>query len=238
MRPRSRERIERFWTERLGMDSSFAAVPRIHCTLQRLYPGIQLFLSGGQLILASPPATFERIQKAIVDVRAEEAFSVAWLERSLADVAETIIGPAELTYADEASFRSEPSPQGRALSASDAGAHRALVAALDPEQEDISVSASVDELPTFGAFSGDARCSVASYEVWPPCIAHIRIATHPGHRRRGFARAAARALAVEAFENGWILQWRALASNASSLSLARGLGFSHYASTLYVRLRS
>jgi len=35
-----------------------------------------------------------------------------------------------------------------------------------------------------------------------------------------------------------ILQWRALAWNKNSLSLARDLGFNYYCSTLYVRLRN
>jgi GNAT superfamily N-acetyltransferase len=236
MKTGSREQIDRFWAERLGSDSSLASTASIRCTVQHLYSGVQLFTNGKRLIIASPPAKVELIEQAVVDASPEEVFSVDWLERILGNQAERIVGPAELKYADEATFRSEPDPLGRALSASDAVAYRSLVAALDPQQEDISVSS--DAFPAFGAFSDDTLCSVASYEVWEPCIAHIRIATHPSYRRRGFARAAARALAREALENRLILQWRALAWNTNSLRLARSLGFTHYGSTLYVRLRA
>jgi len=236
MKMHSREQLDRFWADKLGVDSSLASTPNICCTVQHLYSGVQLFTNGERLVIASPPDKAELIKKAIIDVSAEEAFSVEWLKRIFANDAERIIGPAEVNYADETSFRSEPSHRGRALSASDAVAYRRFVAALDPKEEDIGVSS--DAFPAFGAFSDDTLCSVASYEVWKPCIAHIRVATHPSYRRRGFAKAAVRALAVEALENGMILQWRVLAWNKNSLLLARDLGFNYYCSTLYVRLRN
>ncbi len=236
MKTHSREQLDRFWADKLGIDSSLASTPNICCTVQHLYSGVQLFTNGERLVIASPPDKAELIKKAIIDVSAEEAFSVEWLKRIFANDAERIIGPAEVNYADETSFRSEPSHRGRALLASDAVAYRRFVAALDPKEEDIGVSS--DAFPAFGAFSDDTLCSVASYEVWKPCIAHIRVATHPSYRRRGFAKAAVRALAVEPLENGMILQWRALAWNKNSLSLARDLGFNYYCSTLYVRLRN
>ena len=236
MKTHSREQLDRFWADYLGIDSSLASTPNVCCTAQHLYSGVQLFTNGERLVIASPPDKAELIKKAIIDVSAEEAFSVEWLKRIFANDAERIIGPAEVNYADETSFRSEPSHRGRALSASDAVAYRRFVAALDPEAEDIGVSS--DAFPAFGAFSDDTLCSVASYEVWKPCIAHIRVATHPSYRRRGFAKAAVRALAVEALENGMILQWRVLAWNKNSLLLARDLGFNYYCSTLYVRLRN
>jgi GNAT superfamily N-acetyltransferase len=236
MKMQSLLQLDRFWADKLGNDSNLASTPNICCTVQPLISGVQLFTNGERLIIASPPDKAELIKKAIIDVPAEEAFSVEWLKRIFANDAEKIIGPAEVNYADETSFRSEASHLGRALSSSDAVAYRGLVAALDPKKEDISISSS-DAFPAFGAFSNDTLCSVASYEVWKPCIAHIRVATHPNYRRRGFAKAAVRALAAEALENGLILQWRALAWNKNSLSLARDLGFNYYCSTLYVRLR-
>jgi GNAT superfamily N-acetyltransferase len=240
MKAHNREQIDRFWAHQLGIDSSLAGNPGIFCSVQHLYSGVQLFTNGERLIIASPPARVEFIQEAIANVSPEEAFSVAWLQRVFADDAERIIGPAEVNYADETSFRSEQSLAGRALLASESAAYRGLVAALDPkESEDSGVSADAfPAFPAFGAFSDDILCSVASYKVWEPSIAHIYVATHPNYRRRGFATAAVQALAAEALDCGWILQWRALARNKNSLSLARALGFNYYCSTIYVRLRN
>jgi GNAT superfamily N-acetyltransferase len=237
MKSHSREQLDRFWADKLGIDSSLASTSSICCTVQHLSSGVQLFANGERLIIASPPATAELIRNAIVDVSPEEAFSAEWLQRIFANNAERIIGPAEIHYADDTSFRAEPSHRGRTLSALDSEIYRGFVAALDPKEVEES-GFSADAFPAFGAFSDDILCSVASYEVWKPCIAHIRIATHPNYRRRGFAKAAIQALAAEALNSGLILQWREVAWIKNSLSLARDLGFSYYCSTFYVRLRN
>jgi GNAT superfamily N-acetyltransferase len=237
MKAHSREQLDQFWAQELGIDSSLASTPRICCTAQHLYSGVQLFANSERLVIASPPDKVELIQNAIIDVSPEEAFSVEWVQRIFARDAEKIIGPAEVNYADETSFRSETSRCGRALLASDSDTYRDLVAALDPK-EIVDSGVSIPTFPAFGAFSDDILCSVASYEIWKPSIAHIRVATHPNYRRRGFAKAAVQALATEAFDYGLILQWRAVAWNKNSLSLARDLGFNYYCSTLHVRLRN
>jgi len=236
MKAHSLEQVDRFWAHKLGIDSSLASTPRICCTVQHLYSGVQLFSNGERLVIAAPPARAELIQKAIVDITPEEAFSVEWLQCIFGGEAERIIGPAEVNYADETNFRAETGHFGRALLASDSDAYRAFVNALDPMELEASGAVSSDAFPAFGAFSEDVLCSVASYEVWEPTIAHIRVATHPSYRRRGYARAAVQSLAEAALHRGLILQWRALAGNKSSLSLARALGFQYYCSTLYVRL--
>jgi GNAT superfamily N-acetyltransferase len=237
MKAHTREQLDRFWAHQLGMDSGLASTSRICCTTQSLYSGVQLFANGERLIIASPPATAELIQNAIADVSPEEAFSVEWLQSVFANDAERILGPAEVNYADETTFRSEYNHCGRALSISESDAYRTFVAALAPKEvEDSGVSA--DAFPAFGAFSDDLLCSVASYRVWEPSIAHISIATHPNYRRRGFAKAAVQALAVSALDCGLILQWRAVTWNTNSLSLSSDLGFEYYCSTLYVRLRN
>lgn len=237
MKADSWEQIDRFWAQELGLDSGLAGTPGLLCTVQQRYSGVRLFSNGERLVIAAPPAKAEFIREAIFNVSAEDAFSVEWLSCTFADDAERILGPAEVAYADETSFRTELNHGGRALSASDSATYRQLVAELESEVvEETRITA--DTFPAFGAFSGDTLCSVASYEVWEPAIAQIRVATHPSYRRRGFARSAVQALAAAALDRGLILQWRALASNQNSLALARSLGFNYYGSTLYVRLRN
>jgi predicted GNAT family acetyltransferase len=122
------------------------------------------------------------------------------------------------------------------LSEPDSDAYRALISDLS-QTESAESGAAAGQFPAFGSFCDDVLCAVASYEVWQSSIAHIRVATHPQYRRGGFARAAVQALACDAFERGLILQWRAVAWNTNSLTLAAALGFEHYATTIFVRLK-
>ena len=238
MRTDSEEELDRYWARELGAAPGFLGnSPQVRCTVQRLYGGVQLFKRGRQLVLAAPPDRAELVQDKVRGLSVDELFSVDWLQGVFDQDAERILGPAHVYYADSTTFRPDGALAGRPISSVDAGAYRALAAALDSnELEDSGFSG--DSFPAFGVFSGGVLCAAASYRVWEPSIAHIIVATHPQYRRRGFAGAAIRSLAADAFDRGLILQWRAVSWNENSLSLARSLGFSHYCSTLYVRLRS
>jgi GNAT superfamily N-acetyltransferase len=227
--------LDKFWAQDLGLDSGFDASP-VRCVAQELHLGVQMLRRDGRLVIAAPPDKCGVIQAAIGGLSPAELFSVEWLQRVLGRDAVKILGPADISYADETSFRSALPGGARALSTADSEAYRLLQAALDPkEQEESGLTA--DKYPAFGAFSGDMLCAVASYSVWEPSIAHIVVASHPDHRRRGLASAAIKALAADALNRGLILQWRALAWNQPSLALARDLGFKHYCSTIYARLQ-
>jgi len=238
LKPDSQRAVERFWAHELGVDPGFlATAPEVSCSVQRLYAGVQLFRRGGRLVVAAPPDQAPLLQDAMRGRSADEVFSAEWLQRVFVQDAERILGPAHVHYADGTSFRSESSGAARPISASDAAAYRSLAAALgSKEVEDSGFSG--EAFPAFGAFSAGVLCAAASYTVWEPSIAHLMVATHPGYRRKGFASAAIGALAADALPRGLILQYRAVAWNASSLALARALGFRHYCSTLYVRLRA
>lgn len=224
MKSENREAVDRFWAHELGADAGLGNARTVCCTVQNLYSGVQLFRDAERLIVACPPNKVKFIQDTIADVSPEELFSVEWLQRVFAQDAERILGPAEVNYADETTFRSGRNHFTRPLSAADAAAYNTLAAALDSKEvEDSGVSS--EAFPAFGAFSDQILCAVASYEIWETSIAHITIATHPAYRRRGFAKAAVGALAMAAFDQGLILQWRAVAWNKNSLALARDLGF-------------
>jgi GNAT superfamily N-acetyltransferase len=159
-----------------------------------------------------------------------------WLQQLFGQHAEKIIGPAEVNYADSSTFKYTANVRGRKLTDDDSQAYASLAASLaatDVEQSGFSS----DHFPAFGVFSNGVLCAAASYSVWEPSIAHIRVATRPDYRRRGFASAAVQTLAEEALSRGLILQWRAVSANRNSLAMAERLGFRHYCSTFYVRLR-
>jgi GNAT superfamily N-acetyltransferase len=240
LKPESWLAADRFWANDLGLDS-LPPVTRttagVVCVPQRLHSGVQAFRHKGVVVIGVPPGKLEAVQRAVHGIAADEVFSVSWLQRVFSDDAETILGPAEVRYADEMSFRTERVADTRELLISDSSSYRALVDALSPN-EAFSSGASAESFPAFGAFSNGLLCAVASYTIWQPSIAHIVVATRPERRREGFATRAVQALAAHAFRHRLILQWRALSSNPQSLAVATNLGFQPYCSTLYVRLRT
>jgi len=228
---------DRFWARDLGLTpEAFSGSRGVCCTVQNLYSGVQLLRRNECLVVAAPPARIKFVEEAIGDCSIDAVFSVNWLQRLLGQNAEKIIGPADVNYADSSTFKYAANTQGAKLTEDDFHAYAALAASLTAIEVEQS-GFSPDHFPAFGAFSNGVLCAAASYSLWEPSIAHIRVATHPDYRRRGFASAAVQSLAEEALSRGLILQWRAVSANSDSLAMAERLGFRHYCSTLYVRLQ-
>jgi RimJ/RimL family protein N-acetyltransferase len=67
-------------------------------------------------------------------------------------------------------------------------------------------------------------------------LLHIGIITHPAYRRQGHGRAVVSAISAYGLGVGLVPRYQALAANIPSVAIARALGFTHYATTLAVRL--
>jgi GNAT superfamily N-acetyltransferase len=143
-----------------------------------------------------------------------------------------IIGPASLSYAEQV-----PSPNHavRSLTAQDQMALQRLQAACEFTEWEHGGSDSRSSSMS-GVFAGDDLVSVSGYEQWGDAIAHISVVTHPAHRGRGYARTAVAEVARAALNAGLIPQYRTLESNGPSMSVARSLGFVHYATSVAVKL--
>lgn len=227
--------IDAFWSQDLNVPS-INSTESLSCVVHQDH-GVQLFRRNGNVLISAAPRYVERLQLAIHGILPEEVFSVDWLAETLREDVEKILGPAEVTYADPTNFGPPEGNAARVLSETDMPAYAALQAALsESDYEASGFTAGV--FPAFGVFQDSILCAGSNYVVWEPSIAHIHVATHPEYRRRGFAKDTIRALAVHAFERNFILQWRALASNTNSLSLAYDLGFEHYCTTIYGRCRA
>ena len=238
MNAENQRAVDEFWAGDLGLTpEAFADTRGVCCVGQRLHTGVQMFRQDQRLVVAAPPEMVRSVEEAATALSADTLFSASWLQQVCGGKAEKILGPAEIGYADQSMFQCDENRFGRRMSPDDSAAYAALAGALDQTEAEES-GLLPDRFPAFGAFSDGELCAVASYSVWEPSIAHIVVATHPHHRRRGFASAALQSLAKEAFDRGLILQWRAVSRNRNSLALAERLGFRHYCSTLYVRLRS
>jgi len=234
--PASHQAIDAYWATEMGTGADrWPVAPGVLCQAQQLYSGIQLFLREDTLLIATPPYLVPVIAAQIREVPSRRIFSAAFVEHLRVPGLGKILGPACVSYADPATFQPAPAVSARLLTPGDTAACQSLAAALSPAELDQS-GFNPREAPAFGAFAGGLLGAVATCQRWEPRIAQITVATHPGSRRQGHARAAISALAEHAFARNLILQYRALAVNEPSLQLGRSLGFAPYCSMIYARL--
>ncbi|HEY7342753.1 MAG TPA: GNAT family N-acetyltransferase, partial [Ktedonobacterales bacterium] len=88
----------------------------------------------------------------------------------------------------------------------------------------------------FGAFAGDLLVAAGMGEPRAATLLHIGIITHPDHRGQGHGRAVVSAISAHGLGVGLVPRYQTLAANTPSVAIARALGFTHYATTLAVRL--
>lgn len=111
---------------------------------------------------------------------------------------------------------------------------RELIAALHPGEADEAGIGSITS-PAFGLRDdGGELAAACGWRLWPYGIAHLCVATHPAHRRRGRGRAVARAAIGRAAESGLLPQWRA--RPLGSQRLAQSIGLTKVGAQLSVRI--
>jgi GNAT superfamily N-acetyltransferase len=147
--------------------------------------------------------------------------------------ADRVVGPAFIGYLDEATLAGGDDVESRLLDDSDSDAIEALRAACEPLDWDEGGPA--DAVATLGVFRGATLAALSSYEIWSERIAHIGIVTHPAHRGTGLGTAAVCAMTRIALARKLVAQYRTLLANASSMAIARRLGFERYATTVSIR---
>ena len=154
-----------------------------------------------------------------------------FLRRALAGRVDRIIGPAFLGYLDTLPMGPYDSDV-RILATGDAAALDDLRREVSPQ--DWEHCGLAPGQPMAGCFVSSGLVSAAGYEVWGERIAHIGVVTRPEARSTGYGRRCVQAITNHALAHGLIAQYRTLFSNAGAMAIARHLGFSEYAATIYV----
>lgn len=89
----------------------------------------------------------------------------------------------------------------------------------------------------YGIHQDGEIVSAATAIIWGEKIGAIKVATLPGYRRRGYARAAVSAATQHLLKHtSYIPQYDAAADNVSSLHVAQALGFRCYGQIYYGKL--
>lgn len=194
------------------------------------YNGIFALFRNGMATISFPPAAIDELRGWLPTA----PIAAAQFAKAYNDLGFRIVGPACLSYAEQV-----PSPDHpvRMLTERDQSALERLRASCESTEWQHGGSDS-GAAALSGVFAGDDLASVAGYEVWGGTIAHISVITHPAHRGRGYAKGAVADVARTALTGGFIPQYRTLESNGPSMSVARALGFNHYATSVAVKLEA
>jgi GNAT superfamily N-acetyltransferase len=230
----------RFWASFLGCLEVDLANREIHVAPHAGlagYRGMWAFRLGDSCILSVPPEQVEAIKIKAAGASPQSIYDPASLVR-IAEPSKvaTVIGPCYVGYVETSTFQVDLSRPVRAIddpAADTRIAELKIACGADWEIGGIELSQ-----PIFGSFDEGTLVAAASYEVWGGIIAHLCVVTAPGHRGRGFGKAASAAATSDAFKRGLIPQWRTLQSNDASLALARSLGFEQLASHYALRFQT
>lgn len=198
------------------------------------YHGIFLFRRARALIVSTPPALLRNLQPDLAWLHRADLHDPASIARRIPASVERAVGPAWLGYADRTTLRSD-SGVARLLTDRDADAYAAFQRACDPIAWEHGGSAWGNE-PLAGVFDGDRLMALAGYEIHGDRIAQIAIVTDVAARGNGYGCSAVSLIADVALQRGLIAQYRTLHSNTAAITIARRLGFVHYADTLAFRL--
>jgi GNAT superfamily N-acetyltransferase len=232
----------RYWAQHLGCkpDELFADPARAiqHGGERAGYEGVFALFREGRVMISLPhdgdsksspsAAMMETFQRWLW----EEDFAPGSFATAMMPLAEGIIGPAFIGYA-ETMMHPDPAHAVRSLAADDTSALEALQAACDSTEWQHGGS-SIEHVCS-GAFVEGQLAALAGYEVWGGTIAQICIVTHPERRGKGYARSAVAHVARRAFDAGLLPQYRTLEANGPSMRVAESLGFEEYAVSVALR---
>jgi GNAT superfamily N-acetyltransferase len=199
------------------------------------YRGVYLLRRGESCVVSVPAPLLSTVTEQLGSLPAASAFDSSRLQRLFGDAIERIVGPAWQGYLRADGFRPVARPNVRQLTAADDPALRQLeVVCKEQEWEHSGIGGA--EQVIFGAFIGNTLVAAGMGEPLAATLLHIGIITHSDHRGQGHGRAVVSAIAAYGLAVGLVPRYQTLAANTPSVAIARALGFTHYATTLAVRL--
>lgn len=228
-----------FFSEFLGLELS--AIPAGRCVVVphaglANYAGAWLFLRGSSAVISVPAALVDETAARAQALRAQDLHDSA--AALFGERIERAIGPVFLGWLEPSRFRRpEPRREVRALAADDRPALVRLAEACGPNDWEAS-AIDPGEPGLVGAFAGGELVAAAKVRAWQAKVGDLGVATHPAHRARGHASAAAAEIIARHLTDDWLLLYQTLDANTASLALARRLGFERYATNLALRLRA
>lgn len=230
-------KVDEFWAGYFGCPTGSLDEPRTivvpHAAL-RGYDDVLAFRHGPACIVSVPDAVPEAGRERLREVPPDRAFDPEVLASSLAVWRDQVLPPAWVGMCVPADFSPGPLP-ARLLTVEDSDAIRELARDCGEGAWNAS-ECYLRRDPTFGIFAGKVLVAASGYVNMGGVLAYIGVVTHPRHRGKSYAKAAAGAVMEDAFDRDLVPMWRTSASNEAAVAVALSLGFRPYAFTIDVRL--
>lgn len=229
-------KVDEFWAGYFGCSMGSLDERRTfvvpHAAL-RGYDDVLAFRHGTACIVSVPDTVPEAGREKLRQVPPDRAFDPEVLAKSFVVWRDQVLPPAWVGMCVPADFR-PVSSAARLLTVDDSDAIRGLAEGCGEVAWNASEFYRRD--PTFGVFAGKDLVAASGYVNMGGVLAYIGVVTHPQHRGKGYAKAAAGTVMEYAFNQDLVPMWRTVASNKAAVAVARSLGFRHYAFTIDVRL--
>ncbi len=198
---------------------------------------VYLFVHDKTGVVSAGPDQVSVLRQRVADLPAQELLTPTAIRTLFDQPPDRLIGPLFQGWAEVDDFRPCPSPHVRRLQPADRPNLRRLADACDPTEWSYS-GITTSKVDLFGYFRHEELVTVAHYDIRGEFGASIGIITHPGHRGRGYAKAAVSAAMQHAFDGGQMVLYQTHLANAASVALSSRLGCRPYAQSLGVYLKT
>lgn len=224
-----------YWADRFGVTPN--AFEGTGITVGSSTEGaVQLFHTNKAVVVGAPRSLMdlcEQYSAALATIDTETCDDLREWVRDIETV-DRVIGPVFYGYTDVETF--DPiNSEARILTRSDETAFGTFRKEIPDVEWEHGGPEFIPER-TIGVFANGSLVAIAGYEIWDDLIAHIAVVTHPDHRNEGYGRKVVSRVTDQALIEGFVPQYRTLDAWASSVALARGLGFERF-STAYIGIQ-
>jgi GNAT superfamily N-acetyltransferase len=230
---RIRDVVDAEWEVRLGVDRTLLHSGGVHVVAADLGRNDAMsFLLAGTCFVAVAEDQIDAAGRLVSGLRPREAFSAETL-RALVGSDCQVDGPSVHTYADERSFRGEADPSAAPIGGGDVELIEFLKANALGEWAESGfprdpVTADPERTQFWVSRDNGRVVAAGNLTEWRNQPADVGVLVGPTDRGRGLARRLVGTMVHIALPTVGVVRYRALASNAASLAVARRLGFVEY----------
>jgi GNAT superfamily N-acetyltransferase len=233
----TRERVDAYWAETLGVDPSDLHVPgtrvRPNPPDRASWRGIYV-LSFDKAAVVFAPSNLVELVAAVSQLDADTVLEPPVWHDLLGTAVHVAVGPVLHQYLDERQGIGEVAA-GRRLNPGDSAALADLRGAVTSD-EWAGGGFTAQPAMLFGLFEGDQMLAAANLNAGPDAATDIGLLVHPRVRGRGYGMRIAATAAKQALLMHGVARLRTPVSSRAGRALAERLGFSEYGRNLAVFL--